>query len=133
MDKQDTLFTSEQMKGSGQLDMVALIDNNKDRVRQLRRTPHKFYHDPGHGWLLVSYQDLIVLDIVGSISGCSYRKDDRVYLEEDMDATAYINALFTPYPERSVEDHSAFKMWGDILVDLHGHNESFIRNLNHFK
>lgn len=133
MNKQDALFTSEQMRGSGQTDMVALINNNKDRVRQLRRTPHKYYHDPGHGWLLVSYQDLIVLDIVGAISECSYRIDDRVYLEEDMDATTYIDALFTPYAERTDEDHSAFKMWRDILIDLHGNNESFIRNLNHFK
>ena len=132
MNKQDAMFTSEQMRGSGQSDMVALVNNNEDRKKVLRSLPHTFYNDPGHGWLKVEYKDLNVLGILGAITGFSYRNGDVVYLEEDLDATTYINALFTPYAERSVEDHSAFKMWRDMLKDFHGNNESFIRNLPQF-
>jgi hypothetical protein len=53
-------------------------------------TTFNFYHDPGHGWLEVSKADL---DNVGlseaQISGYSYRKHDRYYLEEDCDASLF--------------------------------------------
>lgn len=127
-----TLFTDEQMKGTGQLDMVTLVNNNEDRKKELRSLPHTFYNDPSHGWLEAEYNDLKVLGILGAITGYSYRKGNTVYLEEDMDVTAYINALFTPYNERSPEDHSAFKMWRDQLSDHHSNSDSFIRNLPQF-
>ena len=131
MKKQDVLFTSEQMRGSGQSDMVALINQNEDRKALLRITPHNFFSDPGHGWLQVCHEDLKILGILGAISECSYRMEGAVYLEEDMDATTYISALFTPYAERTVEDHSAFKMWRDQIKGFNSNSDSFIRNLNH--
>jgi hypothetical protein len=125
---QTKMFTSEEQSGSGQTNMLSLIERNQDRIKELRKLPHTFHTDPGHGWLEVEHQDLIILDIIGSISGFSYRDGEKVYLEEDQDATTYINALFTPYMERSVEDHSAFKMWRDITTESHKEN-TFIRNL----
>lgn len=128
-----TLFTSEQMRGSGQLDMVALIQRNEERKAVLRQTPHNFHSDPSHGWLEVNYNDLVILGIVGAISGCSYRNGDTVYLEEDCDATEYINALFGRHGERSQDQQIAFEIWRSWLQGFDSNEECFIRNLNHFK
>ena len=51
-----------------------------------------FYTDPGHGWLEVSRADLGALGIAGNVSNYSYQNRDRVYLEEDCDATLYLEA-----------------------------------------
>jgi hypothetical protein len=52
----------------------------------------KFISDPGHGWLSVPLQDLIDLKITEQISTYSYMTLTRAYLEEDCDATVYLNA-----------------------------------------
>jgi len=52
----------------------------------------KFINDPGHGWLSVSLKDIIDLDIVDKISAYSYMSPSRAYLEEDCDASIFINA-----------------------------------------
>ena len=51
-----------------------------------------FYSDPSHGWLKVTRKELIELGIETQISGYSYQKGDAVYLEEDSDATKFIDA-----------------------------------------
>lgn len=51
-----------------------------------------FHTDPGHGWLEVSRADLATLGIAGNVSSYSYQNRDRVYLEEDCDATLYLEA-----------------------------------------
>ena len=55
------------------------------------------YTDPGHGWVKVKFTDLIKLDIVDKITPYSYtRATDRgvyCYLEEDIDAGTFIEAL----------------------------------------
>ena len=51
-----------------------------------------FHTDPGHGWLEVPRDDLDTLDIAHRISRYSYERADRVYLEEDCDAAAYMQA-----------------------------------------
>jgi hypothetical protein len=115
------------MSGSGQSNMLDLINANEARLRELRRTPHTFYNDPGHAWLGVKYQDLIILDLVGSISRYSYRKGDDVYLEEDLDAGIYIRALWgdkITSPE--------FQQWKSMLKEFH-REDIFIRNLNQYK
>ena len=53
----------------------------------------KFYFDSGHGWLEVNYQELIDLGITKRITNWSYRDDKKVYLEEDIDAGTYIDAV----------------------------------------
>jgi hypothetical protein len=127
-----TLFTDEQMKGTGQLDMVALINKNEETKRKLRTTPHHFYGDPSHGWLKVRVSHLKVLGIFGAITGFSYRADGDVYLEEDLDAQTYINALFGKHGLRTKEQQNAFGAWRDMIINHHSNRDSFVRNLPQF-
>lgn len=53
----------------------------------------KFYFDSGHGWLEVTYEELIDLGITKRITNWSYRDDKKVYLEEDIDAGTYLDAV----------------------------------------
>ena len=55
---------------------------------------HNFYSDAAHGWLRTTIDELIDLDIVDKISEYSYmdRYANYVYLEEDSDATVFIEA-----------------------------------------
>ena len=127
-----TLFTDEQMKGTGQLDMVALINQNEAIKAKLRTLPHHFYADPSHGWLKVRFNHLKALGILGAITGFSYRTGDDVYLEEDYDANLYINALFGKYGERSPEQVQAFEDWRAKVNDHHSNRDSFVRGLPMF-
>ena len=54
-----------------------------------------FYSDPGHGWLRVRIEWLIELGIYEAISEYSYVSDSGrwVYLEEDLDALIFNNAV----------------------------------------
>lgn len=127
MEKQISMFTSEQMSGSGQTNMLDLIQANEERKRELRTLPHTFWSDPGHGWLEVRFSDLIILDLLGVISGYSYRDGDKVYLEEDSDASRYIKALFgsnLPTPE--------FEIWRNLIKNQE-RDPIFIRKLKHYK
>ena len=56
---------------------------------------HKFYTDPGHGWLQVDLDDLTTLGIFDKISRYSYYDQDWVYLEEDCDMGLYLDAMKT--------------------------------------
>jgi hypothetical protein len=49
--------------------------------------------DPGHGWLEVPVSELARLGIARKISRYSFRKGRMAYLEEDMDAGTYLEAL----------------------------------------
>ena len=51
------------------------------------------HSDAGHGWLAVKLADLKMLGIESDISDFSYIKGKTAYLEEDKDATTYINAM----------------------------------------
>ena len=53
---------------------------------------YKFYNDPGHGWLAVKRKELVELGVIGQISSYSYQRGNTVYLEEDGDASRFINA-----------------------------------------
>ena len=124
---QTTIFTREEQTGSGQTNMLGLIQKNQARIKELRRTPHTFWADPGHAWLEVRQSDIIILDLMGEISGYSYRKGERVYLEEDMDAGTYIKALF--YGKFKGYE---YETWKSMLNEQHQEN-IFIRNLDHYK
>ena len=52
-----------------------------------------FYSDPGHAWLKVPIADLFRLGISDKISSYSYVHNDSAYLEEDCDASIYIEAI----------------------------------------
>lgn len=55
-------------------------------------------NDPGHGWLRVKYADVLAAGCADKISPYSYagalplRSDTNVYLEEDCDATVYLDS-----------------------------------------
>jgi len=51
-----------------------------------------FHTDPGHGWLEVNRSELRRLNLLDDITECSYQKGDKVFLEEDCDATRFIEA-----------------------------------------
>lgn len=53
-----------------------------------------FESDPGHGWLGVPGKDVLELGVKDSISQYSYynRKTDTFWLEEDCDASVFIDA-----------------------------------------
>ena len=54
----------------------------------------RIYHrtDPGHGWLSVKRQLIEELGISDQISSYSYQRGERVYLEEDCDASLFVEA-----------------------------------------
>jgi hypothetical protein len=54
----------------------------------------KFYRDAGHGWLAVKKSVLTDLGILDKISTYSYESPSggTVYLEEDRDASLFLNA-----------------------------------------
>jgi hypothetical protein len=56
-------------------------------------TTYTFHTDPGHGWLEVSRSELAMLHIDDAISAYSYQSGDKVYLEEDCDASLFVDAL----------------------------------------
>lgn len=54
----------------------------------------KYFHsDQGHGWLAVKRSEVEELGIASKISGFSYAKGKTVYLEEDIDAGLFLNAM----------------------------------------
>ncbi len=52
-----------------------------------------YIQDGGHGWFKVSIKQLIKLGIADRISSYSYWKGDYAYLEEDCDASTYVETL----------------------------------------
>lgn len=57
------------------------------------RTTFDFISDPGHGWLKVNTRDLFALGLTPShFTSYSYRRGNELYLEEDCDATMFIEA-----------------------------------------
>jgi len=128
--KQEKMFTSEQMTGSGQLNMLDQIERTEDRISELRRTVHKFWNDPGHGWLEVQRRDLILLKIANKISGYSYSNPDgkSVYLEEDCDASKYIEALWC-----NMLESAEFQYFRETCFKDEYREHIFIRALPHYK
>lgn len=51
-----------------------------------------FHTDPGHGWLEVPMSTIFALGIQNKISSYSYRRGDTAYLEEDCDASLFLEA-----------------------------------------
>ena len=52
-----------------------------------------FYEDSGHGWLEAPIELCRELGLQHQITGYSYCKGLNVYLEEDCDASTFINAM----------------------------------------
>ena len=71
-----------------------------------------FHADPSHGWLEVPDTDIYALGIIPSIY--SYVHGDSVYLEEDCDATLYLEA-------------ARAKGWTVNITEKYTNNDSAIR------
>ena len=52
------------------------------------------FTDPGHGWLSVPRSLIISLGLKDKITGFSYQKGNRVYLEEDCDCSIFYDTFF---------------------------------------
>jgi hypothetical protein len=58
------------------------------------KTVFTFHTDPGHGWLETSVSAVESVGLkVSDFSGYSYRKGNRLYLEEDCDAPTLLNKM----------------------------------------
>ena len=77
------------------------------------------YEDCSHGWLKVSFEDLINLNIQNKISNFSYMEPsgDSIYLEEDYDMTLFMKS----YKEKCNK--------GLVYCVENNEEISFIRNL----
>ena len=62
---------------------------------------YNFYSDAAHGWLRVLSQEIADLGLVDAISPYSYFSPNGkyIYLEEDSDATKFIDAYTLKYNE----------------------------------
>jgi len=54
---------------------------------------YDFYIDPRHGWIKVKKEELKELGVENKITDYSYERGEFVYLEEDRDASIFIDAL----------------------------------------
>ena len=83
-------------------------------------TEFYYYTDPAHGWLEVPRDLLHELGIADDISHFSYQRLDKVFLEEDCDATRFTRAMSAAGRE--------FK-----TADIHTDGESFVRFLSSYQ
>jgi len=81
---------------------------------------HKWHSDPGHAWLEVDVEDLKKFNIDKDISNYSYINGNRVYLEEDLDASIYVRAL-----EKNKISYS--------FNEISYNEDCFIRNFHHYQ
>ena len=84
---------------------------------------YNFHHDAGHAWLEVERKELKELGIASRISSYSYWEGDTVYLEEDLDAYAFLDAK---------EAHGQ-KLTAKDIQEVNDGDHSFIRSLNSYQ
>lgn len=77
---------------------------------------YKYHEDPGHGWIEVPMKELRRLKIADRISPFSYRAGGIAYLEEDCDASVWVNAKTAAGEDIKTER-------------VHTNHDSFVRNL----
>ena len=79
-----------------------------------------YFTDPSHGWLEVKRSDLIALGIEDEITGFSYEKGAKVFLEEDCDMGTYLRAAIAAG-------------WNAYFHASHTDSESPIRLFNRYE
>lgn len=78
-----------------------------------------FHEDPGHGWLEVTNCDLLALHFrPRDFTQYSYRSGNRFFLEEDLDAGAFLSKAREVWGKESIR----------IVTEQHD-NDCFIRDL----
>ena len=91
----------------------------------MKTKTYTFYNDAGHAWLRVKRSELVDLGIGQQISSCSYIKGDYAYLEEDCDASIFLQAKFG-------EDWSSRELHDKGLLKEHYTETSKIRSFEHY-
>ena len=81
-----------------------------------------YLQDPSHGWIAVTKQQLKELGIADKISQCSYvsPSDDIVWLEEDCDASLFVQT----YKEKYGYDPAI----QEVVIS----NRAFLRNFSRY-
>lgn len=81
------------------------------------------HDDPSHGWLQVGLVDLKnVGTSIDDYSGYSYRKGNILFLEEDCDASKFVEAWkakFGSYPNITYKHHKGYFPEDNNLIGLH--------------
>jgi hypothetical protein len=92
---------------------------------------YTFFEDPGHGWLEVDREELRKLGIEEDITGWSYQKGNKVYLEEDQDLSTFLKAKFPVSPA----NRSQFLNSQDVrkVYQEHSPGHPSIRNYNSYE
>lgn len=76
-----------------------------------------FYTDPGHGWLAVTYADVLAAGLdLKDFSCYSYVRGQTLFLEEDQDAGVFLEAWKKLGMSFKIEDN-------------YSDNDSFVRRL----
>jgi hypothetical protein len=68
-----------------------------------------FYNDPGHGWIMVTDDDLKAVDLKPSMfsAGGQYvqrQSGQRIFLEEDCDAPQFLRAWEAKFGKPTLKD-----------------------------
>ena len=69
-----------------------ILDILTYKENHMKTKTYNYYSDPSHGWLKVLRSEVENLQIMNKISTCSYMNGEHIYLEEDCDASLFINA-----------------------------------------
>lgn len=59
----------------------------------MKKKTYRKITDAGHGWLSVPIEDIRLSGVADKISGYSYMTAERVYLEEDVDMSTFLDAM----------------------------------------
>ena len=59
----------------------------------MKTKTYNVYADPSHAWVKVKLAELEKLGILKYITSFSYVRGNHAYLEEDQDATTFVDAL----------------------------------------
>ena len=78
---------------------------------------YTFHIDPGHAWLEVPYEEIVLFGLEDKISSYSRQTFDTCFLEEDCDAPLFITAY-----------HSKYQTLINLEEQIY-HNDCFVRNL----
>lgn len=66
---------------------------------------YKFISDAGHGWIEVPLYEIQKLGLTEKITPYSHQKGDMVYLEEDRDASAFVEAKWPGSSDEAMRKH----------------------------
>jgi hypothetical protein len=92
-----------------------------DHTRIANKLTFNYHTDASHGWLAVPNCLVRELGLAGQISEYSYMRGKTSYLEEDRDASLFVNAFLTKFG------------FEPKVVDLAPRGRSVIRSFNRFK